>query len=283
MNLAIFLLVSLGIYVVARADVQYQTKEKGFVSQHSQTLLSYYMSSSYKMPFPIYLAITVFLCQIAMYLTYLYIKNWSISIMVFYIAFKVITQHVKRSSYKMKKRINEIAPNIIESLSTSYSVNTGDITKSFRSTVSELKNKTIREPMLRFIDGVIEGRNPVELSNTAKLHFRNPLMHDLIDAVTEEKTNGGMFSQRINQLQEEARRLNEVETELKTATMDSVIASYFITSLVMIFYIGFAIWKPDMFRQFTDSSMGNTFIVTTLLFVVYNLTISDAKTQLKER
>ncbi|AQT86999.1 Flp pilus assembly protein TadB (plasmid) [Paenibacillus larvae subsp. larvae] len=284
LSLFVFFLVSIAVYFLAKSDQRSQEKTgKGVISQQTDTLVSYFLSSGIKIvSYPMFMSLTIFTCFVITYVVQIRVGLWYLSIVVFFIVYRIIIQQIQRRSFKMQQKISLITPNIIQMLKTTYAVSSRDVGSVFRSTFEEVNMPVVREPMLTFVDGISSGGDPLALAKRTKIHFRNRLMRDLIDAIADEKAKGGLFSERLQQMYDEARRMNEIEAQTKVATLDSSYAAYFAAYLAIGIEVSLALWKPEIFEVFKSSPLGSLILLLIVLLAGFNLIIADSKSKLRE-
>lgn len=283
---AILIVVITGlVYVVASLDVREQKKNgKGFINfGESKTLAGYFLSSGIQaISYPTLLASIVCFALILSLFVHLKTDIWYISAATFFVLYKIGIQFIIKFSFAMKSQVNQLTPNILDLISTAYAASSQDVGKAVKVALVSVRSEAIKRPLLDFIDGIEKKEDPVKLSAIAKLHYRSPIMRDLIDAITEEKVQGGLFSERLKQLFDEAQRMNDVEMQTKSATIDSSIAAYFISLLTLVASVSAVVWNPSILDAFKATPLGNALMISTVLMIGYNIVLADSKSRIGE-
>lgn len=199
----------------------------------------------------------------------------------FFVVYRFCTQVIIKFSYQLNRRIDIVIPNILKLIKTAYAASSEDVANAVRIGIHDA-NESIKRPMLNFLDGIEDMGDPMELAEKTKIYYRNVTMRYLIDAIAEEKVQGGLFGDRIDELHREAEQINEAEMDNKTMTLDSTIAAYFMAALILGLDIGIAIFKPTYLEFFKKTPIGIGFMVATVLMVGYTVMLADSKSRIEE-
>lgn len=292
----LFLALSVAAYFIAQWDLNEQIRKinQALDAEDEQTnngqsnelekmtLASYYISSGIEIiSYPMFIAATVFFDFCISYFVQYKLDMWYMSIAVFLVLYRIATQIVIKGSYLLKRRIDLVTPTILNNIKTAYAASTEDVAKAIRIGIEDTSAK-IQNPILDFLKGIEEKGDPLELAAIAKLHFRNLTMRYLIDAIAEEKVQGGYFGQRIEQLHDEAERINEAEMQSRALTLDSSIAAYSISLLTLSLDVGLAIFKPEYMAFFKATPLGEAFMIGTVLMVGYTVILADSKGRMED-
>lgn len=278
MTYLIFLGASIVVFVLARAERLSVMREGQAATVARQSLLRYYLSSGWKYTgYETYLSLTVFTGFLVSSKFHSLFGLWIVTVSSFYVTYRLFRQYVIRKSHKLKVNIDKVTPNFLHMLATAYAASSKDVTQALRATIEQIEVSSVRNPILEFIDGIQEGGDPYLLGEKTKLYFQNRLLKQVIDAIVEEKMQGGLFGERLEQLIDEAERKSEVENLTQTSTFDSALAAYFMAFFTVAVDALAVMWNPEIISVFKNSPLGIALVVLTVLLVGFNIVVADSQ------